>query len=101
MTTHADSQMTDADAVEALLSALRSPEHAGSLTLVRARSIGAREMLGRWRLETPDGSFHRVAIVDVVDGEVLGFDQCYYRSEDAIAVWDHLAAAAAEAAAEG
>lgn len=93
MSTHADSQLTDAEAAAAMLTALASPHHKATLTLDQARLVGAREMLGRWTLQTPDGPLHRVAIVDVIDAESLGHDVCYRDGSDADTVWADFAEA--------
>lgn len=91
MATHAESQISDAEAIRLMMLALRSPDHAATYELVRGAAITSQEMIGRWTLDTPEGPLHRVAEVRVLDGEPSM--EFFYRDEaDAIAVWDHVVA---------
>lgn len=95
MTRHAPSQINDTEAVRFILSALRSPDHVGTLELVEGRQISRSEMVARWLVETPEGPLSRVAVIRVIDGEPIGFDAFYTDEADARAVYAHLVEEAA------
>ncbi|MCP3420333.1 hypothetical protein [Nocardioides pinisoli] len=99
-TIHADSQVSTAEAADLLLAALASPEHRHTYELAGGRKLGSQEMLARYKVATPDGGeLHRVALIDVTDGEPMGFDVGYRDESDAVAVWEHIVATLTPAAA--
>lgn len=94
---HAPSQITEAETVRLLLASLADPISRGTLRLERGRALGDHEMLGFWTLDTPEGRIYPVAIVRVIDGEPMGFDEAYRDHADALAAWQHLVDVYAEA----
>ncbi|TGN64231.1 hypothetical protein EXE59_09895 [Nocardioides eburneiflavus] len=90
MKTHADSQIDTAELTRLTLAALTTPDYRAQHRLVQACAISTQEVLARWTWQSPEGEVHRVALVRMLDGEPMGFDNSYTDKDDAISVWTHI-----------